>query len=138
MPLMLLAAFVGCGGAFDSSVSGTVTLNGSPVPRGTVAYHPISGGPAAYAPIESSGAYSVRTGREEGLPSGDYQVTVIANEPSVETKDGRPPAPGKAITPPWYKSKETSGLKFTVESGANTIDLPLSATPPAGWKPTGR
>jgi len=138
MPLMLLATLVGCGGTYDSTVSGTVTMDGNSVPRGTVAYHPSNGGPAAYALIESDGAYTIRTGREDGLPSGQYQVTVISNEPSVETKDGRPPPPGKAITPVWYKTKETSGLTFTVESGSNTIDLPLTSKPPAGWKPTKR
>jgi hypothetical protein len=132
------AALTGCGGAYDSSVSGTVTLDGTAVPRGTVAYHPSAGGPAAYASIESDGSYTVRTGRESGLPSGQYQVTVVSNEPSVETKDGRPPAPGKSITPLWYKTKESSGLNFNVESGSNTIDLPLTSTPPAGWTPPRR
>lgn len=130
---LLMTAFAGCGGAYDSTVSGTVTLDGNPVPRGTVAYHPANGGPAAYALIEDDGTYTVRTGRENGLPSGQYQVTVISNEPSVETKDGRPPSPGKPITPAWYKTKETSGLSFNVESGSNTLDLPLTSTPPAGW-----
>jgi hypothetical protein len=106
------------------------------VPNGTVAFSPVNGGPAAYGRIEESGNYIIRTGRETGLPAGDYQVTVAASEPSkaLQNEKGGPPPPGKAITPAWYRSKDTSGLKFTVKRGSNTIDLPLNSTPPAGWK----
>jgi hypothetical protein len=131
-----LICLTGCGGAYDASVSGKVTMNGQAVPNGTVAFSPVAGGPAAYGRIEESGNYEIRTGREAGLPAGDYQVTVTANEPAktLQTEKGGPPPPGKAITPAWYRTKDTSGLKFTVEAGSNTIDLPLNSTPPAGWK----
>jgi hypothetical protein len=127
----------GCGGVYDSTVTGNVTLDGNGVPRGTVAFHPRSGGPAAYSPIADNGSYAVRTGRESGLPAGEYDVTVTANERPSEAdiaKGGAPP-PGKAITPIWYRSKESSGLKFTVEPGSNVINLELTSKPPAGWTP---
>jgi hypothetical protein len=71
------------------------------------------------------------------LPAGKYEVTVIANEmPAVmQTAEGGPPPSGKAITPVWYRSKETSGLKFSVEPGSNEINLELTSQPPAGWNP---
>jgi hypothetical protein len=127
----------GCGGVYDSTVSGTVTLDGNVVPRGTVTYHPATGGAPAYSPIQEDGAYSVRTGRESGLPAGEYQVTVTANEAPAQlvSKDGGPMPPGKSITPLWYRSKESSGLKYTVESGDNEINLELTSQPPAGWNP---
>jgi hypothetical protein len=127
----------GCGGAYNAKVGGNVTLDGSPVPTGTVSFLPTAGGPPAYARIDSSGNYTVRTGREEGLPAGEYAVSVVANEPPAvkATAQGGPPPPGKAITPPWYRSQETSGLKFTVSPGKNVIDLELSSQPPEGWKP---
>jgi hypothetical protein len=119
---------LGCGGAHDSSVTGLVTLDGKAVPRGTVSYQPDAGGPPAYALIEEDGTYVVRTGREEGLKSGSYSVTVTSNEPpSGPSPNGGPPPPGKAITPVRYRSKETSGLKFTVESGRNEINLDLKS-----------
>lgn len=132
-----LAFLGGCGGVYDSTVSGAVTLDGSPVPRGTVAYHPTAGGPAAYGPVQDNGSYTVRTGREEGLPAGDYQVTVTANESQtqIESKDGRPMPPGKSLVPVWYRTKESSGLSFTVVPGNQTINLELSSQPPAGWNP---
>jgi hypothetical protein len=135
-----LLAAAGCGGAYDSTASGVVTLNGSTVPGGSLVFHPGSGGPIPYATIDQGGSYVVRTGREEGLPPGDYQVTVSAYEPPATLlgKDGGPAPAGKAITPLWYQSTETSGLSYTVESGNNEINIDLTTEPPAGWNPRGR
>ncbi len=134
---LLMALAGGCGGVYDATVSGLVTLDGTPVPRGTVTFHATSGGPAAYAPIQENGSYTVRTGREGGLPAGEYEVTVTANEvpADLQSKDGRPLPPGKSITPIWYRSKDTSGLKFNVERGRNEINLELTSQPPAGRNP---
>jgi hypothetical protein len=131
--LAVLATVVGCGGPYDSTVSGDVTLDGAPVPYGTVTFHSISGGPAAYARIED-GSYSLNTGAEEGLPSGEYEVTVAANEPPAaeQVASGTPPPYGKQITPARYRSRQTSGLKYNVTAGHNQIDLQLTSTPPAG------
>jgi hypothetical protein len=136
LALLVCVSISGCGGTYDASVSGAVTLDGNAVPRGTVAYIPAGGGPAAYSPIQENGSYSLRTGRESGLPPGEYLVTVTSNEvpAQFESKDGRPMPPGKAITPLWYRSKDTSGLKYSVVSGANEINLELTSQPPAGWK----
>ncbi len=138
--LCTLMAVAGCGGPYDSTVSGVVKLDGNIVPRGTVAYQPKAGGPAAYGLIQDDGTYVIRTGREEGLPSGDYYVTVTANEPPAvaQTASGGPPPSGKPITPPWYRTRNTSGLSFMVEPGNNEIDLELKSQPPPGWNPRGR
>jgi hypothetical protein len=134
----LIALTSGCGGTYDSSVHGIVKLDGNPVPRGTVTFSPSGGsGSTAYGLIQSDGAYELRTGREEGLPPGQYSVTVAANEaPTATGRDGGPPPTGKPITPEWYRSPSTSGLSFAVNSGNNEINLDLNTTPPAGWKPT--
>jgi hypothetical protein len=132
-PAILLA---GCGGTYDATVSGIVTLDSKPLPRGNVSFTPTAGGPMAYGQINGDGAYVVRTGREEGLPAGSYQVTVLATEESAAAgKNGGPPPMGKAITPAWYCDPTTSGLTFEVEPGDNGIDLALTSTPPPGWKP---
>ena len=127
----------GCGGGYDATARGVVTLNGKTVPRGMVSFHPLAGGPAVYGAIAADGSYSLQTGREDGLPSGDYQVSVTANEApaSAQGEKGGPPPPGQAITTAWYRMKETSGLKFTVKPGKNEINLELNKQPPTGWKP---
>ena len=133
--LMCWAFVAGCGGPYDAGVSGVVTLDGQNLTRGTVSFNPVAGGPAAYARIDEGGNYSLRTGRDEGLPSGEYQATVIATEPPPvqATAQGGPPPSGKPITPMWYRSKDTSGLSFTVVPGSNEINLELTTQPPVGW-----
>lgn len=134
--IALLISLSGCSGPYDATVSGLVTLDGRLVPRGTVAYHPTGSGPTAYARIDEDGSYSVHTGREAGLPSGEYQVSVIANEPPAqpETAGGGPPPLGKLIVPLWYHSKTTSGLVFQVQPADNVINLELSSQPPPAFR----
>ena len=126
----------GCGGTYDAHVTGTVTLNSAPLSLGTIKFTPQQSGPSGYGLIQSDGSYEVMTGRESGLPSGDYVVTVVANEPSrANANPSMPPSPGKAITPPWYREPEHSPLKYTVTPGRNVFDIELTMTPPAGWNP---
>lgn len=115
-------------------------MDGSPLTRGTVSYNPTATGPASYGSIMTDGTYVIKTGREEGLPSGEYVVTVVAKEDAVpdQTGQGRPPTPGKDITPEWYASRQDSGLRQTVESGSNEINLELSSEPPPNWNKAGK
>ena len=134
-------AIAGCGGVYDASVQGIVTLDNNRVPRGTVSFSPVNDGPSAFGQIGADGTYTLNTGREAGLPLGVYRVSVVANEPpAVErTASGGPPPPGPPITPAWYRSPTSSGLEVTVDSGSNDINLELTSTPPAGWQdPTQR
>ena len=132
----LLTIVVGCGGRYNASVSGVATLNGSPLPRGTVKFIPEQSGASSYGSIGSDGSYSMMTGREKGLQSGSYVVTVVCNEASTPNANpSLPPTPGKPITPTWYRDQTITPLKHKVEPGRNTINLELTSQPPAGWKP---
>jgi hypothetical protein len=134
-----LAVLVGCGSPYDASVSGVATLENAPLSTGTVKFEPESAGPSGYGSIGTDGSYSIMVGREDGLPSGSYVVTVVANEESVPNPNpALPPAPGKAITPPWYRDASTSPLKVSVQPGDNDVPLNLTAQPPPGWKPARR
>ena len=135
LPLMVVV-LAGCNGIYDASVEGLVTLDGDPVPAGVISFVPASGGPPGYARSDESGKYEVFTGSEVGIPSGEYAVTVVAREKPEETHtELGSPNPGKQITPPWYKSTQSSPLSFSVEPGSNDIDLVLSSDPPSDWKP---
>ena len=136
--LLMLLSVVGCGGPYDATASGTVKFNGAPVTRGTVSFTPQGTGAPAYGQIGSDGTFTLRTGREEGLNSGSYAVTVAANEAPAPNPKGGPPPMGKSITPEWYRDAATSGLTIVIEPGANAVNLELTATPPPGWKPPRR
>lgn len=129
--IVVCAPFVfalGCS-PYSASVSGTVTIDGEPLPVGNVMYYPVLSGTPANGSIDSNGRYRLSTGSELGLEPGDYIVTVQANEPpEVEFgPGGAPPPPGKRLAPLKYLSKKTSGLTFTVEKGRNTNDIELSS-----------
>ena len=131
--LLALLFLGGCGGK-PARVSGVVTLDGKPLERGMVGFAPTGGGMRAAGIIQSDGSYTLSTNRESGLETGEYLTTVVSREPGVENPQGGPPMPGPYITPRHYAIAKTSGLRFQVERGSNTIDIELS---PAA-KDTGR
>ena len=113
----------GCG-AHESYVAGVVTLDGEPLPEGTVTFHPVDGGAVAYAQIQSDGSYRLQTGAEGGLAAGTYRVTVVA------VRYGQASGAdefGKRITPARYGLPDTSGLQADVAAGRNSIDYELTS-----------
>jgi len=124
-------AACGCNSSLDSSVSGTVTMDGKPLDldNGTcvVSFYPEAGGPAAQARVAADGTYALKTGSTQGIRSGKYLVTVVATGPAREPPPGSPPMPGPLLTPTRYGTKERSDLRFTIEPGTNRIDIPLTS-----------
>lgn len=128
MRLSLLAAAAaalaaaGCGRT--GTVSGTVTVGGKAAPGGAVAFHPVGSGPTATGRIDKDGRYVVVVGAGDGLPPGEYKVTVVAHgdPPQTDPTKGAPPAP-KPLSAPQFRDAATTPLKKTVTAGANTIDL---------------
>ncbi|MCX7425341.1 MAG: hypothetical protein NTW96_06910 [Planctomycetia bacterium] len=121
----------GCGSSLDSSVTGTITMDGKPLDLGngtcTVSFYPEAGGPAAQARVAPDGTYALKTGSTRGIRSGKYVVTVVATGPSREPPPGSPPMPGPLLTPTRYGTKQRSDLRFTIEPGTNRIDIPMKS-----------
>ena len=123
--ILALLILAGCGRSRDASVSGSVTLDGKPLETGTVTFHPSDGGPAAYGQIGTDGGYSLKTGRQRGIDPGEYVVTVVAATPPSEQNGLE--MPGQLLTPERYGRTEQTDLHFTVRSGGNRFDLPLTS-----------
>ena len=117
----------GCGGQFESDVSGTVTLDGNPLRTGTLTLQPVVGGPLVASGIGEDGTYRIKTGSSTGLPAGEYIVTVqsFSEIPSPGMNDKQLAA--ISLIPLSYRSKATSGLRVTVEPGANLIPIDLGS-----------
>jgi hypothetical protein len=130
VPLLALA---GCGGADDDgldrqAVSGTVTMAGQPLEKGTIQFLP-DGGDASKAigggaPI-TAGSYAISA--EEGLPPGNYIVSISA--PAGGADQGGDPGSGaklpKETIPSKYNTATT--LKAQVKSGeTNAINFELT------------
>ncbi len=125
---LLIMPLAGCGSDAESTVYGTVTLDGESLDHGSVTFVPETrAGRAAAGSIDSDGSYKVQTGQTGGLPAGEYVVKVSSRAPSVPHPQGGPPSPGKLLTPKKYLNSNRSGLTFQVEAGSNEIDLELTS-----------
>jgi len=106
-----------------ATVSGTVSIDGRPVPKGFITFSPTaqSRGAVAGGPI-ADGKY-----RCEQVPVGKMRVTFAAQAAEMTTMIER--ATGvkrevpKDILPPQY----VSGLEADVKAGENSLDFPLNS-----------
>jgi hypothetical protein len=121
--VLSVLTLAGCGKPFESSLEGTVTIDGRLLTTGTVGFYPADSGPAAYGSIHTDGHYSISTGSQRGLPPGKYRVTVVATAPPA---DPRLDLPGRLLTPERYGVPSQSGLSFVVKTGHNRFDITLT------------
>jgi hypothetical protein len=116
-----LTTGIGCGrGQALCGVSGTVTLGTELLDEASINFYSPSTGAGVIAAV-SSGVFSV----QGKLRPGDYRVTILpkASPPPIPG-ESRPPAP-KARIPVKYQDERTSGLRFTLQEGRNTVEIRL-------------
>lgn len=119
----------GCSGKeFDTyPVTGSITVNGSPLTTGSVTFVSTSGGPPATGEIGPDGRYTLTTEKpNDGATPGKYTVMVVAvADTSNRSPEDRSPLP-PPVVPEKYLSTYTSGLTAEVKAGENVIDFPLT------------
>jgi len=119
----VLAVFVGCE-AKPSTVSGKVTIDGKPVPRGGITFLPFDGdGPTAAGTIRN-GEYSA-----EVFP-GKKRVEILGYEvvgqvPAYGDPKGPMKDVTKAVVPPKYN--QHSDLTAEIQVGNNDINFELDS-----------
>jgi hypothetical protein len=110
----------------ESSVAGSVTLDGKPLGLGGVVFASSGGNPSS-GTIGRDGSYTLKTANTPGLNPGKYRVSVNALDtpnPPPGVRDSTPP---KQLVPEKYTSLDTSGLEYEVKPGSNTINIDLSS-----------
>ena len=98
---------------------GIVLFKGKPVPKAQVVF--FGPGISRGAITGEDGRFEVKAGSGNGLPAGDYEISVRP-APGGDTEIinfDRPDIPKK------YWSKETSGLKESIVDGKNELKLEL-------------
>ena len=134
LALLALLALTGCGGTKTGMVSGTVTLDGKPVPTATVSFIAADG--KAYTGISGDdGAYTV-----DKVPVGAAKITVFTTKPMKSmggmpgVKGGTANMPGMSApsaahvdVPESYNKADSSGLTYTVTSGQQTYPIELKS-----------
>jgi len=149
--LLALVSTLGCGDKYQQrgTVTGKVTLDGKPVTAGTVAFITADNRTGS-AQLDAQGKYTMKD-----APVGEVTATVTSSKLNIRTSAApkgyvmKPPpgaAPvgvkspeevgGKPDTatypklympiPEKYAKPDTSGLKYTVNKGEQTIDIPLT------------
>jgi hypothetical protein len=108
-------------------VTGRVTYDGKPVPKGTISFQAVTpGGRNATGMIEPDGSYTLQTEQPgDGAQLGDYHVGISARDDVVLDYTPPTPIPPKWLVPEKYENPKTSDLKATVKSGRNDIPFDL-------------
>lgn len=144
--LLGLVLLVGCGGVSTTKVTGTVTLDGKPLPDATVTFFPVEGGTGVTAAgiTDASGNYSIKTigENQDGAVAGSYLVGVSAaskgksevpmDNDSAEYENYQSDHQGtggqKLLVGMKYINPTTSGLTAEVTAGSdNVFDFDVSA-----------
>lgn len=127
--LIVLLATLGCSGAGSEHghVTGTLTINGSPVEEAVVTFAPVEGGRSAVAVTKADGTYELNyTPGVKGAKVGNNSVritTYVAPELDDNNRVVTPAKPERL--PPKYSRGEE--LKVEVKPGENTFDFAVEA-----------
>ena len=124
--VVVFIVLTGCNSSDLALVKGKVTLNGKPVPNGTVNFIPDNPGPSATGELKLDGTYALTTNKlDDGAKPGTYKVVIVAMEDqSGKLPEEKSPLPA-AIVPLKYTSLATTDLTATVEKKEHTIDFEL-------------
>ncbi|WP_339733387.1 carboxypeptidase-like regulatory domain-containing protein [uncultured Gimesia sp.] len=125
-PVWCLVALLGISGCFGggeslpelAEVTGTINLNGSPLPGASVVFLPKEGG-SAFALTDANGKFELMYNQDTaGAVLGSYTVKV--------SKEKNPEEPGMDLVPKKYNEMTT--LTAEVKSGAeNDFQFDLSS-----------
>jgi hypothetical protein len=126
----LLMVAAGCGYKPDlpptAEVSGSVTLDGQPLPGAMIQFVPDpqkgTKGAAGVAASDEKGHYEVTTAGVKGALVGSHKIAVEARKRPKDGTDTLPPS----LIPTRYNNPSTSGLATEVKKDQkNVVDLPL-------------
>lgn len=131
--LALFALLAGCNsGPERAEVTGTVTLDGKPVPGAVITFYPEDPqGTTSYGATDYEGKYRLMyTFDKYGALPGKYQVGLEVRQISKKEAEnlraeGQTVPETKIVLPQKYK--DPAALSAEVKSGSNTIDFPLTS-----------
>ena len=125
-PALVLAALMtlGCGNKNLGRVSGTVTMDGQPLPNAMVVFTPVQGGRPGAAKTDAQGKYELVYSRDSmGAMVGDHYVSITTYDEAVKDDESVEIVP--ETVPSRYNSN--SELTATIKSGGNVVDFALES-----------
>jgi hypothetical protein len=119
--LIFLAGSIGCGDGRPTRipVSGTVTIEGAPLTRGSIKFVPAQGRPS-FGEIGSDGRFTLTCydGADGALP-GKHRVQIDANRPISNNKTD-------IFTPKHYNDFRTSGVEVEITEPVDDLKIELT------------
>ena len=125
--LFLLGLVAGCTSGNMGSVSGTVTLDGKPLPNATVEFQPVDGTRPSYGVTDENGYYTLSyTHSQSGAEVGKHKVKISTGGEDEDEQGNAIIIPEKVPA----KYNYSSELIREVKPGSNTIDFQLDSNGP--------
>lgn len=124
--LAALAIGIGCEkSAYEATLSGKVTVNGTAVPTGQVLLQSDSNaGKVFIGRIEKDGTYRVVAAEGSvGIEPGNYKIAIVAEETSAMDAQGK--STTKNYLSKKYADASSSGLTVNITKAKNTKDFAL-------------
>lgn len=128
LSVLLLVCF-GCGdpaGPELGEVSGTISLDGEPLPNVNIQFTPSNGGPPSFGGTNAEGVYKLMFSHEaSGAVLGTHDVSITARDVPTD-ENGNPVNSEK---PPEIPARYQSpgALTADVKAGSNSVDLALDS-----------
>ena len=105
-------------------VTGTVKLDGEPLPEAMISFSPVEGGRTSTAVTDSEGKYELNyTTDAKGARIGEHHVRVSTFQQGGDEPDSPQGVPEKVPA----KYQKAGSLQEEVGAGENTIDLELTS-----------
>jgi hypothetical protein len=126
--LLSVAALGGCSddGKDEVEVSGRVTMDGEPVPQGTITFLSLDGSTPTGGGVITDGSYTAK------VPVGAKKVTVLGNkiigtEPSLKgVPDSAPRNKYQMVTPLEYNAASVTPLRADITGPQEGLDFALT------------
>ena len=123
---LVILLISGCA-EMPATVSGTVNIDGQPLPKGKLRFIPTAGGAHAIATIQPDGTFAVKTATRQGVEPGTYQVRISAFSQVPGPTMSEAQIDKLRLVPLKYWSETTSGLEFGIVKGANEFNIELTS-----------
>ena len=119
---------LGCGNSGGATVSGTVEIDGKPIPEGRVVF---SSQTTTCAGEIVDGKYQLKNKGESNIPLDNYTITVfppgntVVFDPETGEEEAVTAKVDRNLYPDKYQQSKTSDLKFSPVAGDNDFDIIL-------------
>jgi len=127
---LCIGFLAGCGGSVEDakmygSASGKITVNGTALSHGRVAFTSSTTGAGAFGDLSDDGSYTLNG----EIPVGDYKVFIakpgIGNALATEKVNPELNKPLKGVAKK-YQSEKTTDKTAAVKEGSNTFNFDLT------------